>query len=265
VGIILIKNRLLLPFICLFIQLASVVQAKTWLVELRVKANGYSYTRYFGVDSLGTDGYDAGLDATCPPPGFTFYSYFQIDSSPYSLSKDIRSSAEDSIIWIFKIVNATGMTDTMSWNPNELTSEGNVILDDTIDMKSCDKAVYTGNQTLTIRYTNSNQGYEQLGGSQSNIFPIVYSCPNPMHSGATIRYQMITDNFVSLKIYDITGTLVTTLVNRLQDAGIHTVCWYGKDSANKNVSSGIYFCRFRLSSIGNKEILTHAKKLILLR
>jgi len=262
---ILSKNRLLLLFVCLLIQLANVVQAKAWLAELSVKADIYSYILYFGADSLGTDGFDAGLDVTCPPPGPTFYSYFWIDTLPYYLSTDIRASTDDSITWILKIVNATGLIDTIGWNPYELPDEGSFILADTIDMKSCNKAIYADDQTLTIKYISSTQGYEHLNALQPNIFSIDQGYPNPMHSSTAIRYQLMTDGFVSLKIYDITGILVTTLVNQLQSAGLHTVYWYGKDSTNKNVNNGIYFYQFIVRPTRNKGTLTQTNKLILLR
>ena len=262
---ILFKNRLLVLVVCLFIQSTNVVQAKVWLTELLVKADIYSYILYFGVDSLGTDGFDAGLDVTCPPPGPTFYSYFWIDTLPYYLSTDIRASTDDSITWILKIVNATGLIDTITWNPYDLPNEGNLILADTIDMKSYDKAVYAGNQTLTIKYISSIQGYEHLDASQSNIFAIDQGYPNPMHSGTTIHYQLIMDSFVSLKIYDITGVLIATLVNQLQSAGLHTVYWYGKDSTNRNANNGIYFYQFMVRPTRSKETLTQTNKLILLR
>jgi len=176
----LFKNKLLLTAVCLFIQSMNVVQAKTWVVELLVKADIYAYPLYFGIDSLGTDGFDAGLDMLAPPPPPTFYAYLWSDSFPNWLYTDIRGPTDTSITWVLSIVNATGFVDTIAWAPNELPSEGNFNFADTLDMRLYDSVVYTGNQTLTIRYTSSNLGYEELGESQSNVFLIDYGYANPV-------------------------------------------------------------------------------------
>jgi len=157
------------------------------------------------------------------------------------------------------------LADTIAWDRAGLPSDGSLYLADTIDMKSSDKVVYSGDQTLTIRYQRSNQGYEELGESQSNIFLIDHGYANPVYSGTAIRYRLMMDSFVSLKIYDIRGALVDVLVNQLQNAGLHTVSWYGKDSNDENVNSGLYFYRFVVKPIASKSAFTQTKKLILLK
>jgi len=83
--------------------------------------------------------------------------------------------------------------------------------------------------------------------------------PNPVTSAADILYQIPDRSKVSLTIYDVTGSVVRTLVNTTEDAGQHHVTWDGKDNAGFDVSTGPYFC---LLSAGNE---TATGKLILLR
>jgi len=60
--------------------------------------------------------------------------------------------------------------------------------------------------------------------------------PNPFNANTNISYSLVEAGNVSLKVYDITGRLVATLVNGHQEAGEHVAAW---DASN--VSSGVYF------------------------
>jgi hypothetical protein len=65
--------------------------------------------------------------------------------------------------------------------------------------------------------------------------------PNPFNPETSIRYQLSEKTHVSLKIFNVKGQLVKTLVNNTQDAGYKKISWNGKDNDNKAVASGIYF------------------------
>jgi hypothetical protein len=72
------------------------------------------------------------------------------------------------------------------------------------------------------------------------------SIPNPFAVSTTITYGIPAgaDNArVTLKVYDITGRLVRTLVNSSRPSGLHHVTWDGRDRKGRRVASGIYFCR----------------------
>ena len=69
--------------------------------------------------------------------------------------------------------------------------------------------------------------------------------PNPCSKRTIIEYQSPCDGVVTLKIYDITGRLVKSLVNRWQKSGTYTVVWDGRDINNKPVPSGVYFVQLQ--------------------
>jgi hypothetical protein len=60
--------------------------------------------------------------------------------------------------------------------------------------------------------------------------------PNPFNANTNISYSLVEASNVDLKVYDITGRLVATLVNGYEEAGEHVATW---DASN--VSSGVYF------------------------
>jgi len=65
--------------------------------------------------------------------------------------------------------------------------------------------------------------------------------PNPFNPKTNISFALPIDSKVSLKIYNIAGQLVRTLVNETMVAGTHTVTWDGINSNGEKVASGIYF------------------------
>jgi hypothetical protein len=65
--------------------------------------------------------------------------------------------------------------------------------------------------------------------------------PNPFNPTTNISFALPIDSKVSLKLYNVAGQLVRTLVNETMPAGNHTVTWDGSNSNGEKVASGIYF------------------------
>ncbi len=90
-------------------------------------------------------------------------------------------------------------------------------------------------------------------------FELFQTYPNPFTAKTEIRYGLPKDIRVTLSIYDVTGTLVTILVNGSQKAGYHKIYWNGKDGSGRKVSSGIYF--YRLQTVP----YTKARKVLIVK
>lgn len=75
--------------------------------------------------------------------------------------------------------------------------------------------------------------------------------PNPFTVRTTIGYQLPSKAGVCLKIYNIAGRLVKTLVNGPVEAGRHTRQWDGRDADGKQAAGGVYFCRLSVSPQSN--------------
>jgi photosystem II stability/assembly factor-like uncharacterized protein len=78
--------------------------------------------------------------------------------------------------------------------------------------------------------------------------------PNPFNPSTSISFSLSSKSFVSLKVFDIIGREVATLVNGELSAGNHTRQWNAV-----NMSSGVYFYRLQTGTF------TDVKKLVLLR
>lgn len=72
--------------------------------------------------------------------------------------------------------------------------------------------------------------------------------PNPFNPETTISFSVPTSGPASLKVFNLKGQLVRTLVNDVREAGKYNVVWNGKDDNNSSVASGLYF--YRLSNDG---------------
>ena len=111
---------------------------------------------------------------------------------------------------------------------------------------------YYGNKVI-VRFKNSVTSV-----TDKNVKPARYSLsqnyPNPFNPSTVISYQLSFSSFVSLKIYDILGREVSTLVNEEKQPGNYEVTF---DASN--LSSGTYFYRLQAGNF------SQIKKMILLK
>ncbi len=87
-------------------------------------------------------------------------------------------------------------------------------------------------------------------------FALMQNYPNPFNPSTNIEYSVTKEEKVSLKVYDVLGNEVATLVDKDEAAGNYSVMF---STANLNISSGVYF--YRLQAGGN--VVT--KKMVLLK
>jgi len=90
-------------------------------------------------------------------------------------------------------------------------------------------------------------------------FALEQNFPNPFNPITHIQFRIKESSQVSLKIYNILGQEVATLVNENLKAGVYNVTWDAKNSIGNKVVSGTYFCRL---TVGN---LVISKKMLLLK
>jgi hypothetical protein len=70
------------------------------------------------------------------------------------------------------------------------------------------------------------------------------NAPNPFNPSTEISFVMGQADHARLKVYDIAGNLVRTLVDEQRDAGSHTVTWNGRDDSGRMAATGVYLYRF---------------------
>ncbi|RMG24283.1 MAG: hypothetical protein D6732_23790, partial [Methanobacteriota archaeon] len=82
-----------------------------------------------------------------------------------------------------------------------------------------------------------------------------------------VEFGMPNAEWVTLKVYDLMGREVKTLVNGRLPAGYHTVQWDGTDNTGQPVSSGVYLYRLQVGgpSTGSGKGFVQTRKMVLLR
>lgn len=73
--------------------------------------------------------------------------------------------------------------------------------------------------------------------------------PNPFSSNIMILYALPRAGQVQLKIFDINGQCICSLVDDYQPEGIHFINWAGKDSSDQPLPSGIYFSHLTAGNV----------------
>lgn len=124
----------------------------------------------------------------------------------------------------------------------DLTKMAEIILENKIDVKNFNKK-------------------ELASNSEVNKFKLNNAYPNPFNPSTTISYQIPQDGFVTLKVFDILGKEVKTLVNKFETKGKYSASFNALDLA-----SGVYIYRL---TIYNAEMtdryFSSTKKLILVK
>ncbi len=129
-------------------------------------------------------------------------------------------------------------------------------------LKNGSHKVFLYNQSyldLPIEQQTGLTAQNLLESDEPNIttpyeFSLMQNYPNPFNPATTINYTLAAAGKVELKVYDIIGREVMTLVNDVQDAGSHSVFFNAV-----NLSSGIYFYRINSGSFQD------VKKMVLVK
>ncbi len=90
-------------------------------------------------------------------------------------------------------------------------------------------------------------------------FTLHQNHPNPFNPVTTIQYELPENAFVNIRIYDLKGRLVNTLVSKEQTAGYKEIKWDGVDSKGRQVSAGMYIYTIQAGEF------RQTKKMVLLK
>ena len=139
-----------------------------------------------------------------------------------------------------------------------------------LELSPDDQALYGGARDYGIYRTFIMTHVSELlslAGKSVILYP---NYPNPFNPTTVIKYDLPTDSHVSLKVYDVLGREVLSLVDGVQTAGIHQVTLNASE-----LSSGVYFYRLKARHMdasppsvwrgGQAGSFTDTKRLLLLK
>ena len=113
-----------------------------------------------------------------------------------------------------------------------------------------------GSYRIRANFYDSRAGVP--GGHEHMEEPQLYpNFPNPFAGSTTLRFYLAETRQVSIGIYDVTGRLVTMLVDSPLSAGVHEARWNGMGADKRPAAPGVYFLRMHTggSSRTQKTIL----------
>jgi len=95
---------------------------------------------------------------------------------------------------------------------------------------------------------------EEIKNQLPDQYTLEQNYPNPFNPSTKIRYSIPQSSNVIIKVFDILGNEIETLVNEEKQTGTYNLTWY-----SKNLPSGVYFYQLRAGSF------TETKKMLLLK
>ncbi len=143
----------------------------------------------------------------------------------------------------------TGSDTTFTITPNPNHQLDSLIVDN----------INHGGDSTTYTFTNVTTSHAitayfspMVGLSESDIQYRLITAgnihPNPFKNRIMIEYNLLKSTAMSIKIYNVLGREVRTLVNQHQTPGAYSSVWDGKDNSRISVPNGIYVCQLKTSN-----------------
>jgi hypothetical protein len=212
-----------------------------------------------------------------PPPigEFIMVSFPHRDWQRYPdvYTTDFRPPADDGYAWDFTVdTNIPGKPVTLRFDNLELLAPAlearliDVSLKIAQDLRRESQYVYRSNhdggrKIFRLLIGKSDFVDEQSAGltAMPRTYELTQNFPNPFNPSTSIKFGLPQESRVTLKIYNLLGKEIATLLNGVEKAaGYHVAIWEGRDQDGNTVPSGIYLYRLQAGQV----ILTKKMTLI---
>lgn len=133
-----------------------------------------------------------------------------------------------------------------------------------IDYTFIDRGLNTGKYNYRLKQIDYNGNFEyfnlsnEIGIGVPTRYDLSQNYPNPFNPSTKINFDIPFDGKVSVKLFDVSGREVTTLVNEVKAAGYYTINFNAT-----NLSSGAYF--YTINADNNGQSFVATKKMMLLK
>ena len=155
----------------------------------------------------------------------------------------VSTSKDDGDTWTQ--INA-GLTLSAKWAPTDFIWCLTVSPDGYIFAGAYQDGVFRSIQAVT--------SVRQMANSAPESFQLRQNYPNPFNPSTLISYQLASPDYVTLKVYDVLGREVATLVDERQTAGNHSITL-----SAATLPSGVYFYRLQAGTLSETQKLTVLK------
>jgi hypothetical protein len=169
----------------------------------------------------------------------------------------IDDDGNNTLTYSATLSNGNPLPSWLSFNPSTRTFSGTPTALGSIGLKVIvtDTANATASCTFTLNvidHTSINQHNEQI----INEYKLFQNYPNPFNPNTVISYSLINNSYVNIKLFDILGKEIATLVNSIQKRGMYDI---NLDMNNLNLSSGIYFYSIKVKESNSNKVFEESK------
>ena len=250
---------------------------QTWNSAINTPLEHWNFLKQFSKDKMGPV-----LDSLKLPLSVTLDDeyYVNAETTPIGILAIDNYSVASMTISFSGFINVEGFDLTIDFNTSERLFYGDydIVLDPTILTDSYETTMisivdHDGNEKVYDFEMLQDLGLHQQMAVLNNVttsstseglsLPETYALhqnyPNPFNPETNIGYDLADESMVSLKVYDMKGALVKTLLNENQSSGHKTVKWDGTSDLGQKVSAGLYLYRIQT------EGFTSTKKMALLK
>ncbi|MFQ6116357.1 MAG: carboxypeptidase regulatory-like domain-containing protein, partial [bacterium] len=123
--------------------------------------------------------------------------------------------------------------------------------------------VGNGEDEASVNFSLDEDHVTSVGSENPSVpetYQLFQNYPNPFNPETSIKYQLPEASQVTLKIFNILGQEIRTILDKQQEAGVYTVKWDGKDKFGRQVASGVYILQI---NAGDK--FKESQRMLLLR
>jgi len=150
---------------------------------------------------------------------------------------------------IFFAATSTGLYSTTTlngpstvWVQEGASAIGNVIVD-MVKVRAVDGLVVAATHGNGVYSNTFPTSVEEEDSSLPEEFALHQNYPNPFNPSTAISFALARASQTSIKIFNIQGKQIASLLNEYKKSGNHTISWDGKDKNGREVASGVYYYR----------------------
>jgi hypothetical protein len=176
------------------------------------------------------------------------------------LSDDMSSPLADVFFWSDATSRSVQVDAAVLGTDVTIGGSGDVVL---FTFQVLDETYSVDFASAQLRGAANEDLTAELEGLSSDgvpvAFKLVQNAPNPFNPVTKVAYHVPSASRVTIRVFDVTGRLVTTLVDGVVEPGRHTAVWNGTNDAGESVGSGVYFCTMETPDYSSSHKMTLLK------
>jgi hypothetical protein len=176
------------------------------------------------------------------------------------LSDDMSSPVADMFFWSNATSRSVQVDAAVLGTDVTIGGSGDVVL---FTFQVLDETYSVDFTSAQLRGAANEDLTAELEGLSSDgvpvAFKLVQNAPNPFNPVTKVAYHVPSASRVTIRVFDVTGRLVTTLVDGVVEPGRHTAVWNGTNDRGESVGSGVYFCTMETPDYSSSHKMTLLK------